>query len=276
MKLISFLITQFLCLLILGVSTSSAVEFIAHRGESHDAPENTLAAFRLAWESNVRAVELDVHLTKDDRLVVIHDADTKRTAGEKRVVKESLFNDLRHLDVGRWKDVHWKGEKLTTLEEALQLVPTGGRYFIEVKVGPEAVPALVKAVEQSGKSPEQLCVISFKEKTVAEAKKKLPQLKAYHLADFKQDKVTKEWKPSIDELIAQAKSIKADGLDLSYKGPLDVEMVKKVKAAGLELYVWTIDDAKVAKKFAEMGVDGITTNRAAWMRAQIEPAAKEK
>jgi glycerophosphoryl diester phosphodiesterase len=254
----------------------SAIEIVAHRGESADAPENTLAAFKLAWERGVRAVELDVHLTKDDRLVVIHDADTKRTAGEKHVVKSTQMEDLRKFDVGKWKDARWTGEKLVTLEEALALVPTGARYFIEVKVGPESVPALVKAVEQSGKAANQLCVISFNAETIAEAKKQLPQLQAYWIAEFKQDKLTKKWKPSINELISKAKSIGADGLDLSYKGPLDAAMVQKVKDAGLQLYIWTVDDAKVAKKFMELGVDGITTNKAAWLEGELakSPAVK--
>lgn len=262
--------------LLANVGNARAVEFIAHRGESHDAPENTLAAFRLAWETGVRAVELDVHLSKDDRLVVIHDADTKRTAGQKRIVKDSSYDELRDIDVGAWKHKKFTGEKLVTLEDALPLVPPGCRYFIEVKVGPESVPALVRAIEQCGKSPEQLCVISFKAKTIAETKKRLPHVKAYYLHGFKKDKTTNQWKPSIDELIAEAKSINADGLDLSYEGPLNAEMVKKVKAAGLELYLYTIDDAKVAKKFAKMGVDGITTNRAAWLQQQLESAAKPK
>lgn len=266
--------------LVLGLAATAAnlpaVEVVAHRGESADAPENTLAAFKLAWERGVRAVELDVHLTKDDRLVVIHDADTKRIAGENRVVKESLLEDLRKLDVGKWKNPRWTGEKLATLEETIALVPAGARCFIEVKVGPESVPALAKAVEQSGKGANQLCVISFKADTVAEAKKQLPQLQAYWIAEFKQDKLTKKWTPTIDELITKAKEIGADGLDLSYKGPLDAAMVQKVKDAGLQLYLWTVDDPKVARKFTEIGVDGIATNKAAWLTQELakRPAAK--
>jgi glycerophosphoryl diester phosphodiesterase len=89
-----------------------AVEIIAHRGESADAPENTLAAFRLAWERRVTAIELDVHLTKDDRLVVCHDADTKRTTGETLTIAKSTLADLRTLDAGRWKGERWTGGRL--------------------------------------------------------------------------------------------------------------------------------------------------------------------
>jgi glycerophosphoryl diester phosphodiesterase len=99
----------------------------------------------------------------------------------------------------------------------------------------------------------------------------LPELKAYYLAEFKQDKATGAWAPTAEELIAQAKAVGADGLDLSHKGPLDREFVRKVRAAGLGLYVWTVDDPAIAKRMVELGVDGITTNKAAWLAGQLKP-----
>ncbi|MBI5759272.1 MAG: glycerophosphodiester phosphodiesterase [Planctomycetales bacterium] len=248
----------------------SATEIVAHRGESADAPENTLAAFRLAWERKVPAIELDVHLTKDDRLIVCHDADTKRTTGTSMLIAKSTLAELRTLDAGRWKGARWAGEKLPTLEEALATIPDGARCFIEVKVGPEAVPALVKAVEGSGKCPEQLAVIAFNAKTIAESKQKMPQYEAYWLSGFRQDKATGAWSPGVDELIQQAKSINADGLDLSHQGPIDREFVQRVKAAKLKLFVWTVDDTVIARKFADLGVDGITTNRGAVLMQQLK------
>src|SRR3954471_10535808 len=146
-------------LMLLCLATSTPVEFISHRGESADAPENTLAAFKLAWERKVGAIELDVHLARDGTLVVCHDPDTKRTTGVPRRIKDSHWDELKGLDAGRWKGPAWAGEKLPTLGEALATIPDGARCFIEVKVGPEAVPALVEAVRASGKKPEQLAVI---------------------------------------------------------------------------------------------------------------------
>jgi glycerophosphoryl diester phosphodiesterase len=248
-------------------------ELIAHRGESYDAPENTMAAFHLAWKRNVKAIELDVHLTKDGQLVICHDKDTNRTTGREFVIKESRLEQLRPLDAGRWKDERWSGEKMPTLAEALATIPNGARCFIEIKVGPEAVPATVKAIRECAKSPKQLAIISFKAETVAEAKRRLPEIDAYFLADFKQDKETGAWSPSVDELIQQAKQVRADGLDLSYKGPVDRAFVKRIKEAGLKCYVWTVDEPAIARQFADWGVDGITTNRAAWMATQLEASA---
>jgi glycerophosphoryl diester phosphodiesterase len=242
---------------------------IAHRGESFDAPENTMAAFRLAWQRDVEAIELDVHLTRDGKLILCHDADTERTTGQKLIIKNSDYRQLRQLEAGSWKDPRWKGEAMPSLDEALATIPERARCFIEIKVGAEAVPAVAASIKASGKRPEQLAIISFQDTAIAEAKRQLPQIKAYYLASFKQDKKTKEWKPTVQELIDQAKGMHADGLDLSFKGPLDAESVKQIKAAGLEFYVWTVDDIEVAQKFADWGADGITTNRAAWLREQL-------
>jgi len=248
----------------------SAVEFVAHRGESADAPENTMPAFELAWSRGVPAIELDVHLSRDGVLVVAHDPDLKRTAGVDKKIKETDWAEMKGLDVGRWKGPQFAGVTLPTLGEALATIPEGSRCFIELKTGPEIVAPLVEAVRKSGKKPEQLAIISFHADTVAEAKRKLPELKAYFLSSFKTDKETKAVTPTVDELIARAKELKADGLDLSYTGPIDRAFVERAKSEGLEFYVWTVDDPAEARRMVEAGVDGITTNRGEWLRGRLD------
>jgi glycerophosphoryl diester phosphodiesterase len=246
-----------------------SVEFVSHRGESADAPENTMPAFDLAWERGVKAIELDVHLSRDGVLVVSHDADTKRTTGVERKIKDSTWDELKDLDAGRWKDEKFAGTTMPTLDEALATIPEGARCFIEVKVGPESIPALVKSVRSSGKKPEQMCVISFNADTIAASKKALPELKAYYLAGFKRDEKTGVVTPTVDELIARAKQIHADGLDLAYTGPIDRAFVDRVKAEGLAILVWTIDDPADARRMIDAGVEGITTNKAQWLVHQL-------
>jgi len=246
------------------------VEFTAHRGESADAPENTLAAFNLAWSRGVKSAELDVYLSKDGKLVVCHDATTKRTTGVDKKIADSTWDELRDLDAGKWKSEEWAGERLPLLGEMLATIPEGSRCFIEVKTGPEIMPALVEAIRECGKKPEQLVIISFNAQTVAEAKRQLPELKAYFLSGFKENKETKEITPTVDELIAKAKELRADGLDLSHTGPIDADFVRKVKDAGLELYVWTVNDVDKARRMIEAGVDGITTDKAQWLEQQLK------
>jgi len=253
------------------MKTIRRVELQAHRGESHDAPENTMASFNLAWQRNDDAAELDIHLTSDGKLIVCHDDNTERTSGKRAALalKEHTIDELRRIDVGFWKDAKFAGEKMPTLDEVLASIPNGKRLFIEIKCGPEAVPALVHAIERAGKRPEQTVIISFNADALAEAKKRLRNLKCYYLSGFKQDKQTKEWSPSIEKIIAIAKKIGADGVDVQSKPPLDAECVKRAKNTGLEIYAWTVDDPDEARRLIEYGVDGITTNRAAWMREQL-------
>jgi glycerophosphoryl diester phosphodiesterase len=255
--------------------TSPAVEIIAHRGASHDAPENTVASFKLGWQQHADADETDIWPTKDGKLIISHDENTKRITGVEKKIPRETFADLRALDAGAWKGPQWKGEKLATLDEALATMPAGKRFFIEIKPGPEALPVLMPELKRvlaaSGRKHSELVIIAFSLEVARVAKEKLPTLKVYWLYDWKKDKDT-DATFSPDELIAKAKAAKLDGLDLSFKGPIDATYVKKVKDAGLKFYAWTVDDAVEAKKLVAFGVDGITTNRPQWLREQLGTA----
>src|SRR3954467_2541534 len=143
------------------VTTAQSIEIIGHRGASYDAPENTVASFKLGWEQQADADELDIYLSKDGQVVVMHDPNTKRTAGADRKIVDQTFEELRQLDAGVWKGPQWAGEKIPTLAEALATMPDGKRFFIEIKSGSEILPELEKVLEASGKRPEQLVIIGF-------------------------------------------------------------------------------------------------------------------
>ncbi len=257
-----------LALLLTTFTSLHAVEIIGHRGASHDAPENTLASFRLAFEQKADAAELDIHLTKDGQAVVIHDANPKRTTGTAGVVKDMTLAELRALDAGAWKGERWRGEKLPTLAEALATIPDDRRLFIEIKCGPEILPELARVVHASGKKPAQMPIISFNYEAVKQAKALLAAHEVSFLAAAKADKTTGQ-PPAIDDLIARARAAKLDGLDLDYQFPIDEAFVGKVHAAGLKLYVWTVNDAAIAKRLAAAGVDGITTDRPGALREEL-------
>lgn len=242
------------------------VEIIAHRGASHDAPENTVAAIKLAWQQGADGSEFDVYLSRDGKVVVIHDATTKRTTGADKKVVETPLSELRTLDAGRWKGPAFAGEKIPTLDEMLATVQAGKKVFVEVKCGPEVVPELDKMLTASGLKPDQTPVIAFNANVVAELKKVRPDVPAYWLVDLERKNMKP---PAVADLIAKAKEIKADGLDLSAKPTLDKAYADAIKVAGLKLYVWTVNDPAVAKRMVEVGVDGITTDRPAWLREQL-------
>jgi glycerophosphoryl diester phosphodiesterase len=242
-------------------------EIIAHRGASHDAPENTLAALRLGFEQGADAGELDVWVTRDGVPVLLHDADLKRTAGVERKVAEMRLEELRTLDVGKWKDARFAGEKLPTLAEALALLPADKRMFVEIKCGEAGVPAILEAMRASKIPPARLPVIAFSAGVVAAVKKQAPELTVYWIVSLKdaEKKGTK-----VEDLIAKAQELRADGLDVSTSPIVDRAFVAAVKQANLGLYVWTVDDAQTARQLKELGVAGITTNRPGWLREQLK------
>src|SRR5215218_10073762 len=95
-------------------SPASGQLIIAHRGASHDAPENTIAAYKLAIEQGADGFEGDYWLGAGGHIMCLHDADTKRVGGKKLSVTKAPFDQLRALDVGSWKDAKWHGEKIPT------------------------------------------------------------------------------------------------------------------------------------------------------------------
>jgi glycerophosphoryl diester phosphodiesterase len=255
------------------VQFAPAQLIVAHRGASHDAPENTLAAFRLALEQDADAIEADFYLTSDGQIVCFHDKDTERIAGQKLSVTDTPFDRLRGLDVGRWKGPHWHGERMPTMQEVLAAVPKGKRIFIELKSGPEIVEPMAKAISASSLSPEQIAIISFHEDAVAECKKRLPHLKAYWLCRFKEPKDDKgKIPPTAGEVIATLKRIGADALDAeSVQERFNEAFIKQLREAGYdEFHVWTVDEPEIARFYLNLGVTSITTNRPGWLREQLE------
>jgi glycerophosphoryl diester phosphodiesterase len=239
-------------------SSVEAVEIVAHRGASGEAPENTVAAFDLAWKQDADACELDLYLTADRQIAVLHDKTTLRTTGVNKVVAESTLAELRELDAGGWKAAAFAGEKIPTLAEALATLPAGDkRFFLEIKCGPEVVPVLATELEPWKLRAAQLCIIAFDEQVAASAKEALPWLKVYRLSG----ELTKKKQPmDLQQLIENTKGHGLDGLDLSSKWPWNVAMVEQIRDAGLEVFVYTVNDPQLAKKLAELGVDGITTD----------------
>jgi glycerophosphoryl diester phosphodiesterase len=241
------------------VSAHSKV--VAHRGASHDAPENTLAAFDLAWQQGADAVECDVWMTHDARLVCHHDRTTRRTAGAQLDVTKSTLAQLRQLDVGRWKGRKWKGERIPTLDEVLAGVPAGGTVFVEIKGGPLMVPVLNRAVERAKLPQSHVVAISFDKEVIRSAKQTIPGIKAFLLVKFHYRLDEKSWRPSTASLIEDLKDTGADGLDVSAVEAVTEGFVRNLHDAGWEVHVWTVNGISLATRCWALDVDSITTDR---------------
>lgn len=257
-------------LLLLGFAFKvSATEIIAHRGASSLAPENTLTAVILGYRQSADAVELDVHLTKDGEIVVIHDPNTRRTSGQDRLVKNTTLAELRTLQVGRWGS--WLGqgfhEQIPLLSEALTLVPKDKKLFIEIKVGAEILPALRQTLRKAELSAEQTVLIGFDYLTMKAAKEQFPELQVQWLVNYNRD--SRGYYPTAAWLAEHASAAKFDAVSLHYEWPIDGGFVGQLKMSGLKIYTWTVDDVTMARRHIAAGVNGITTNRPGRLRDQL-------
>ncbi len=250
-----------MCFCILFMAVSSAIAqptIIAHRGASYLAPENTVAAAQLAWELGADAVEIDIHLSADGKVMVNHDHTTKRTGGEELKIAESQSASLRKLDVGTWKSEKYKGEKIPFIAEVLETIPEGKHLVVEIKCGSEVLPALREAVDASGKQ-DQIIFISFGWQTIVDTKAKFPDNECYWLSSSK-DKV--------NEKIEEVAQLGLDGINL-HSSIVDQAMMDRAAALDLKVLCWTVDSPEEAKRVKELGIGGITTNRPAWLKERI-------
>lgn len=253
------------------MSNSTSPLIVAHRGASAVAPENTLAAFRLAWELGADLIEGDVHLSKDGRVVIHHDESTAATAGVDLPIASQTFAELQKFDVGAWKDRRWAGERIPTIDEALQTVPPGKGMVIECKCDDVAiVPPLAEAIMASSLRPEQVIIISYHERVLRAMRRRLPRIKRLLIAGFEQPSDSMHalgWAPSAAELIEAAHRAGADGVDLQANSDvINRSFVRALRDAALEFHVWTVNDDALAHHMIDLGVDSVTTDRPDWLR----------
>lgn len=262
--------------LLVGCQMKSEPDYatlISHRGESIDAPENTLSAFKTAVERGF-GFECDIYLSKDKRLFTFHDRTLARTtAGANTNACINVnWSEISKLNVGGWGD--WKGSKFdgerpALLEEALALQRPGRKIYVEVKGdNPEWVPYIKDTFKKSGASPDKTLFISFGTNVCTELKKQMPEFKVYWLCSAK--KWMGENVPSVPrtaaETIETLRRLGADGVDISFDPAIVTEaFVKEIKAAGFELHVWTIDDLDNAIQAFNNGALTVTTNRSKYL-----------
>ena len=245
---------------------------VAHRGASRDAPENTLSAFKLAFERNADAIEGDFRLTRDGHIVCIHDRDGHRTLGKRLSVAGSTLAQLRKLDAGSWKGEQWTGERISTLGEVLDVLPRKCRLYMEVKCGQEILDPLSEVIRSRQSDAGQLVLISYDKEVIRHFKQRHPHLPAYLVVKFQREQILfGTLKPTVQALIAELREICADGLDCQADPRLKPEFAGRLRDAGFPLHVWTVNDTDTAMRFIkDFGVDSVTTDRPGWLRKQLE------
>jgi len=241
-----------------GFLASGQVKIIAHRGASYQAPENTVAAAKLAWDQGADAVECDIWLSADNKIIVCHDADTKRTTGYDYRISETDSKTLRKLEAKSFRDEKYQGGKLPFLKELIKTVPPGKELVVEIKCKSEVLPFLKKETDRYRKD-RNFSFICFDFQTICDTKKTFPGYPCYWLCSSA---------ALLEENFGKAASAKLEGISLGY-AIINESVMKKAAEHGLEVYSWTVDDPAEGKRLTGLGVKGITTNRPGWLREQI-------
>jgi glycerophosphoryl diester phosphodiesterase len=250
------------------------VEIVAHRGASYEAPENTLASVELAWQLGCDAVEIDVQLSRDGHLAVIHDATLERTAGIDSKVCDLRMSELRTVNVGLWKGDEWSGEAIAELPQILATIPTGRRLFVELKGGddPATHSAIVSSLQRDlaarNCSPTSVVLISFYPALLRSVKESLPDFEAFLVVQQTQETSASEnseseidqWEPSINEIIDVALSSKFDGVDLSNTAVLTRDAINLIHQENLKSCVWTVNSIDDARRLTSGGIGSLTTD----------------
>ena len=223
---------------------------IAHRGASGHAPENTEAAFKRALELNADGVEFDVQLTKDNKVVVIHDERVDRLTNAKGFVHQFTLKEIKKLDFGQHFSEKFKGQRILTLEETLQLVNDFKLINIELKnwMGyPGLEEKTLELVDQYNLK-DKVIISSFNHYSLRKIKQIAPETRTAMLY------FARLYRPWIDAI-----KIGAEALHPYYL-TLDREIVENSHLANIKINAFTVNKKEEIKKMIDLNIDGIITD----------------
>ena len=226
--------------------------FLSHRGESDDAPENTFAAFKLAMERDSDGLELDIRLTSDNHVVVVHDEDLKRVANSDMVISDSTLAQLQ--------SVH----PVPLLKDVLAILKKGKHCQIELKGADlHIIDGLKNILDLWQGDRSQLAVSSFEEETIKQAAEVFPDLPRVLLVDLAQ-KFGKF--PSADEVEKYMKSLNCTGVSFKADFSADKEFADELHKRGMRVVCWGVFTDELGIAMANIGVDAMTCNHAVALR----------
>ena len=229
---------------------------IAHRGASAHAPENTLAAFRLALEHGADGIELDAKLTADGQVVVIHDQTVERTTGEQGVVRELTLAQLKALDAGSFFDSTFAGEPIPTLAEVFDAISS--RALINVEITnytsvQDALPDKIADLVIRHRLQNSILFSSFHPFNLLRVKRRLPHVPVAILTQEGAGLVGRVLRGEPGRLFSP-----------KFIHPYYTDVNEAVLAwehrRGRRVNVWTVNEPDAIRRLFKMGIDGIITD----------------
>jgi glycerophosphoryl diester phosphodiesterase len=222
---------------------------IAHRGASGAFPENTRLAFEKALAAGADMIELDCQLTRDGHVVVFHDEQLRRTAGARGALRERTLAELKQLDIGKWRGKEFRGQRILTLEETLEIFAHGADLCLEFKSFGAAAPGLeLKAlfILSHYDYLERTIFSSFDYRCLARLRELAPEaaLGIIYGSDSEEDP------------FAAAAALGAGSIHVQ-KQLASRQWLGRAWDEGLDVYVWTVNDLREMSSFAGLGVQGL-------------------
>lgn len=224
---------------------------LGHRGVRGHAPENTLVSFARAAQYHANMAELDIHLSLDRELIVMHDPLVDRTTNGTGLICEKTLKEIKELDAGSWYGPEFKGETVPTLQEVIDLLKGRLPINIEVKgngtvLYPGIIDLMIETIEKNNLA-DSVVISSFHKDYVLEVRKKAPYLQAALLYS---KPIVNAWEEAAEY-----------GYHLHAKYTLvDEQLVGKAHESGLVVRAWNPNEAEDMRAMIALGVDGIATD----------------
>lgn len=239
------------------------MRIIAHRGASAVAPENTLAALRAGLHAGAQGAEIDVRLTADDEVVLLHDATLDRTTNRSGLLRRYTAGALAGADAGAWRGAAWRGEPIPRLADLLAEWPRERRLFIELKDGPELLPPLARVLRD--RVGWDLVVLAFDGDLLRASQRLMPGWP--HVRNVEAPPMAAErW---FAERVAEARAAGWAGLSFGVASGWAADWPSRLRQVGLGCATWTVDEAAQAGRLCADGVDDLMTNDPGRLRREL-------
>lgn len=225
---------------------------VAHRGSSGSYPENTRLAFEKAIEAGADMIEMDCQLSKDGHVVVFHDERLDRTAKVKGYVKGKTLKQLKKLDAGAWFKRSFKGEKILTLEEVLEIVAGKVELNLDIKAvpkGPLGIEIKILFILSHYDYLERTILSSFDYHSLRRVRELAPDIRigALYGTGIK------------DNPFQVAREVNASSLHVQ-RELATPHFLEQAAQLGLKSFVWTVNEVKEMEKFLALGVNGLISD----------------
>lgn len=239
----------------MNLNSINSIIKVAHRGVPSLIPENTIASYKYALSLNIDMLEIDIHRTKDGKLIIMHDPTTERTTLKKGVIKDLTYDELLKYDIGKWKGKQFIGARIPLLQEVLQLIKsTDTKLLIEVKQ-PDKYPhieeELLNEIIKIGINLDRIIIQSFDRNSVKKVRELNKDIELGVLISKRHRFIRNDTIQKISEY--------AQYLNPNYK-ILTKRLVKNMHRHGLKTLPYTVNDYHNFERMIEIGVDGVITD----------------